>query len=298
MATETLEKPEILAVDDHLRFIFQKAFCKSGLRSGKRGWRTIKSWRNLSSHSMSPLLVAWMLEDVTREKIKRFREHSEELKNRYKMFLIFKGNLPTRAVADRIAWLNIRDECRIHFVVTKKENELSFAERLLIALDRAEHDNHILDAWWEEDTLVVVSPTKEGFRKLRVPLEKLPVLQKYPKEKLSNYEIDEDGIFIYWPDIDIHLGWEQFEHVVDQEACLKAKQQTKTFNKNYGSAIRQLRKKSDLRQSDIKGLTARQVGRIERGECRATYNALSKLAKAHNITTSDYMDKLANLLES
>jgi hypothetical protein len=58
------------------------------------------------------------------------------------------------------------------------------------------------------------------------------------------------------------------------------------------------RQKSKLRQSDIKGLTPRQVGRIERGECRATHNALSKLAKAHKMGLSDYMNELANLMKT
>jgi len=295
MTTETLEKPEIFAADEYLKSIFLEAFSKHGLKSGRHGWCTIKSWRNLSTHSIAPLLVAWMLEDVTREKIKRLRE-CNELKNRYKMFLLFKGELPSRAVADRIAWLNVRDDKRVHFVVSKKESEKKFAERLILAFDSGEGDHRILDAWWEESIFVVVSPSKEGFQKLRVPLEKLPVLGKYSKEKLSNYEIDEDGIFLYWPDLDIHLGWEQFEQAVDRQAYLKARQQTQEFNKSYGSAIRNMRKKTGLRQSDIKGLTARQVGRIERGECRATHAALDRLAKAHKMNISDYMDELAKLL--
>ncbi len=146
--------------------------------------------------------------------------------------------------------------------------------------------------------MVVVSPIENRFIKLRVPLEKLSVLQGHRREKLENFEIDEDGAFIYWPDLDIHLGWEQLEQAVDERAYLKAKQQSEAFNKTYGIAIRELREKSELRQSDIKELTPRQVGRIERGECRATHNALSKFAKAHEISISDYMNKLANLLKT
>jgi hypothetical protein len=94
---ETLQKPEIFAADAHLKSIFQEAFSKSGLKAGKHGWRTIKGWRNLSAHSIAPLLVAWMLEDMTEEKIKRFRKWNEQ-RNRHKIFLLFKGELPTRAV--------------------------------------------------------------------------------------------------------------------------------------------------------------------------------------------------------
>jgi len=57
-----------------------------------------------------------------------------------------------------------------------------------------------------------------------------------------------------------------------------------------------LRKEKGLRQSDIEGLTARQIGRIENGQCRATLSALQKLAKAHNMSVNEYMEKLSKYL--
>jgi len=287
---KTLEKPEILTGDDYSRAIFHTAFSKSGLKAGKHGWRTIKNWKNVSSKSAAPLLVAWAVTNVERNKVKDLRKLKRNI-----MYLLFQCDLPPQAIIDRMTWLDIRDDKRIYCIDTNKEGE-AFVERLLLALDSKDYENRIIDAWWEDDTLVIVSPRKDGFDKLRVPLEKLSVLQNYKKEDLENYEIDEDGIFIYWPNMDIHLSWEQFEQIIDQEAYLKAKQQSEIFNKDYGAAIRNLREKYGLHQSDIKGLTPRQVGRIERGECRATHNALTKFAKAHNMSVSNYMNELANLL--
>lgn len=287
---KTLEKPEILTGDDYSRAIFHTAFSKSGLKAGKHGWRTIKNWKNVSSKSAAPLLVAWAVTNVERNKVKDLRKLKRNI-----MYLLFQCDLPPQAIIDRMTWLDIRDDKRIYCIDTNKEGE-AFVERLLLALDSKDYENRIIDAWWEDDTLVIVSPRKDGFDKLRVPLEKLSVLQNYKKEDLENYEIDEDGIFIYWPNMDIHLSWEQFEQIIDQEAYLKAKQQSEIFNKDYGAAIRNLREKHGLHQSDIKGLTPRQVGRIERGECRATHNALTKFAKAHNMSVSNYMNELANLL--
>jgi hypothetical protein len=292
MTTETLKKPEILAADDNSESIFERAFSKSGLKAGKRGWRTIKNWATLSSSGDAPLLVAWTSTDIDHEKIKQL--HGLKRK---KVFLLFQGNSSVEAIADRITWLGVRDDRRICFVAADNKVE-PFVERLLLALDNGGCEGRIIDARWEADDLVVVSPIENRFIKLRVPLEKLSVLQGHRREKLENFEIDEDGAFIYWPDLDLHLGWEQFEQAVDQRAYLKAKQQSEAFNRIYGIAIRELREKSELRQSDIKGLTPRQVGRIERGECRATHNALSKFAKAHEMSISDYMNKLANLLKT
>jgi transcriptional regulator with XRE-family HTH domain len=82
---------------------------------------------------------------------------------------------------------------------------------------------------------------------------------------------------------------------VDKAASLKAKQQTGAFNKAYGSAIRKLRREKGLHQSDVEGLTARQMGRIESGE-RATLSALQKLAGSYGMSVNEYMDELARRL--
>jgi hypothetical protein len=291
---ETMQKPDIFAADERSKAIFQKAFSRSGLRPGKHGWGSLKTWGDLPTDTERPILVAWMLEGVTREAVKRFREH-KGVADRYTTFLLFQGSLPSRAVADRMAWLNVRNEERVFFVTTNGEKEEALAERVLIALDNADEENRIVDAWWEGTTLVVISPTPEGFRKLRVPLEKLPVLQKLSQPQRQRFEIDKEGMFLYWPSGDIHLGWEQFEYAVDKAASLKAKQQTEAFNKAYGTAIRKLRREKCLRQSDVEGLTARQVGRIESGQ-RATLSALQKLAGAHGKNVNEYMDELAKRL--
>jgi hypothetical protein len=291
MPTETLEKPEILAADEYSEELLQQVFSKSGLKAGRHGWRKIKRMGTLSQKSVAPLLVACKSACMDHDEIK----HLRKLK-RAKAYLVFHGDLPPQAVADRIAWLGVQNEERICIVETKEEEP--FVKRFLLALDSGDYEGRIVDVWWEEDTLVVVSPRNDGFAKLRVPLDKLPVLQGHNKKALEKFEVDEDGSFVYWPSIDIHLSWEQFEQAVDEQAHLKAKQQSDAFNKAYGIAIREFRRKYQLRQSDIKGLTPRQVGRIERGECRATHNALSKLAKAHKMKISDYMNKLANLMKT
>lgn len=298
MPTETLEKPEILAADEHSEELLQQAFSDSGLRPGKHGWRSIKSWEKLIKHwegfaeRRGPVFVAWGSASISRDKIDQLRKL-----NRPIVYVIHRDDLPIQALADRMAWLRVRDENRICFI-EKDKAEKSFFERYLSALDSGDCEGRIIDAWWEGETFVVVAPRTTEFAKLRVPLNKLPVLQGHSKKALQEYELDEDGSFVYWPSLDIHLSWEQFEQAVDEKAFLKARQQSETFNKAYGFAIRKLREKSNLRQSDIEDLTPRQVGRIERGECRATHNALSKLAKAHKMSIEEYMNELANLLEN
>jgi hypothetical protein len=293
---ETLKKPEIITADDQLKAIFENAFFECGLRVGKRGWNAIKNINHFSPRGKNPLLIVLTLQDFDQNKIDRLWDYHNSLKT----FLLFRGNMPCRSVVDRIPLLNIRDDKRILFAdfahyTNKGINE--YAKRLFIGLDSSDDDNRILDAWWEENLFVVVSPSLEGFKKLRIPLEKLPALSKSSKENINRFVIDEDGAFIYWPDEDIHLGWEQFEQAVDKQAYLKAKQQSDEFNRDYGVAIKKLRERQNLLQSDIKGLTPRQLRRIETGQCRATYKALCKLAEVHKMSISEYMEKLAELMD-
>jgi len=78
--------------------------------------------------------------------------------------------------------------------------------------------------------------------------------------------------------------------------CRWAVAMVEGFNKAYGAAIEALRKDKRLRQRDVEGLTPRQVGRIESGQCRATLSALRKLAKAHGMSVSEYLEELSRHL--
>ena len=118
-----------------------------------------------------------------------------------------------------------------------------------------------------------------------------------PRSVLRNFEIDSDGSFIHWPDIDVHLGWNQFLQAVDPEELRKAQQRTEGYNKRYGAAIRRLREAAGISQSKVDGLTERQIRRIEQGESRATAGAISALAKAHGLEASAYMEGLAKAMK-
>lgn len=213
------------------------------------------------------------------------------MKNPVKRYLLFSGCLPRQAIPERVARLDVRSPERVHVVHAETgAGRRELVGRLLATLGTEDDCERILDAWWEEDTLVVLSPR---FNRLHLPLAKLASLRQQPREKLDGFEIDQEGDFIYWPACDVHLGWQQFAQAVDDHAYLKARQRSDEFNKRYGGAIRAIRRQQQLRQSDIDDLTARQVGRIERGQCRATHSALSKLAKAHKMSVSEYMQRLA-----
>ena len=286
--TRTPVPTDIFPACEHMLKVFDAA-CASTAPSTTGAWRAIRSWDALAQRGAGHVLVLVEAAEIdAADWLQRLRS----VKSRQKSFLVFTGGVPYQGIPERLARLHLRDPRRVHLVHADTEGDWqAMIGRLLSAFGTAgEEGERILDAWCEGDALVVISPR---FQRLRVPLALLRPLRGKPKKHVQAFEIDEDGAFIYWPGLDVHLGWEQFAQAVDPEAYLKARQKSTEFNARYGTAIRTVRQESDLRQSDIKGLAARQVGRIERGRCRATHTALSKLAQAHGLSTTDYLAKVA-----
>lgn len=104
--------------------------------------------------------------------------------------------------------------------------------------------------------------------------------------------IDEDGRFLHWPHSDTHLGWKQLQQLIDPTAAIEDVKRTEQFKARYGEAIRTLRKSMSIKQSDVAGLTPRQLRHIEHGEQVVTKKALEALSAAHQIPTDEYLKRL------
>jgi hypothetical protein len=190
----------------------------------------------------------------------------------------------------------IRSENRLHVVKVEdleNPNVSHLLGRVCFALAGDEKRGSIIDAYAVGDALLVRGPKH---RILHVPMKALPSLRDKPRAVQRNFEIDPDGSFLYWPDVDVHLGWSQFIQTVKPDEFRKAQQRSAGFNERYGAAIRKLRENAGITQSKIPGLTERQVRRIEQGESRATSGALAALAKAHGWGTNAYLEKLAKAM--
>jgi hypothetical protein len=202
---------------------------------------------------------------------------------------------------DQIAqWMrstNIRSENRLH-VVKVEDMEVprlaQFLGRVCFALGRdSSRSDVIIDAYLVGDRLLVRGPEH---RMLHIPLDALHALRGQPPSAVRNFLIDPDGSFLYWPDLDVHLGWSQLLQAVDAGALLKAQQKSAGFNERYGAAIRGVREAAGIRQSKVEGLTERQLRRIEQGESRATSAAIAALANAHELDPNAYMETLAKAM--
>jgi hypothetical protein len=202
---------------------------------------------------------------------------------------------------DQVAqWMrstNIRSENRLHVVKIEHLEAPQVSQllgRVCFALGSDGSRASIVDAYKVGDKLFVRGPKH---RMLHVPLESIPALRGKSRAAIGNFSIDSDGSFIYWPDLDVHLGWNQFLQAVDPAELRKAQQRSIGFNERYGAAIRTVREAAGIVQSKVEGLTERQMRRIEQGENRATTAAISALARAHGLDANEYMERLAKAMQ-
>ncbi len=210
--------------------------------------------------------------------------------------LLFLEGLPVEAIASRLVRLGVRNPRRLHIAREETPSTISrLIQRIVAGMAHADGPRRIADAWIENGVLVLLSPS---FERMFVPLETIAKYVGGDSEELKNFEIDEDGSFLYWPRVDVHLGWEQCLYSVDPAAALAAKNKTARFNKRYGAAVRSFREERGLTQGEIRGLTERHLRRVEKGEVLASKATLETLASSHELPLDEYMKEVAKRTKS
>lgn len=215
--------------------------------------------------------------------------------------LIFNEGVSTDTLLSRFVKMQIRSTERFYVADCTGLGKThgmamvwSVLRRLASAGETDQSHCRILDARIEKDILHVVSL---DFARLDIPLVQIPEMKNLAHSRIQEFEIDEDGAFIYWPEADLHLGWSQLQQLVNPEAVLKASQKSLEFNRRYGRAVRKVREQASLKPNDIAGLSEKQLRRIESGDCRLTSNAIEILSSAHQLTPNQYMKRLAEALD-
>ncbi|MGA3212342.1 MAG: DUF2442 domain-containing protein [Terriglobales bacterium] len=168
---------------------------------------------------------------------------------------------------------------------------LSVPGRVLRAWAHGAQEDLIADATIAGNRLFVTSC---ALRQYEVPIAKVPPLKSLPKAVLANFRIDEDGSYLHWPEPDIHLDLDAIRIAIDPAAKRKALVSNARWQQQYGKAITKLRLEKGVKQSDVPGLSERQVRRIEHGE-GTTYESLSRLATAHGMALDEYLNRLAEI---
>jgi hypothetical protein len=232
--------------------------------------------------------------DIDEDVMTRLKEQASSI---HKYLLVTERDR-IKAIAERVAQLNIRSPARLHIAAPMEHESVdSMWRRFLSVLNAAPDDHRILDAWWEHDEFVVMSQHFERFRLSLDQLRELKFFKKISRKGLGSFQIDEDGAYVRWPGLDVDLDWNGFCRLAGR-VDVGRKLRSQESREAYGDAIRQLREEHGLRQQDIEGLDERHVRRIEKGEVPATVSALKKLADSHMMNVQEYLDELAGLLET
>lgn len=173
-------------------------------------------------------------------------------------------------------------------------NDVDSVRRWVIAPNRLRPNEGVIDAYVVGETLTVFvgDLTIRSF-----PATQVPSIRSLAPEHLAQVEIDVDGSFLTWPNTDIHLGPSQLLQAVDPSEL--AEIEIERFrSENTAMALKHMREQRGLRQSDIAGLSERQVSRLENAESRLTARAAENFGKSFGLTLAEFLDELGCLLAS
>ena len=132
------------------------------------------------------------------------------------------------------------------------------------------------------------------FETVTCEVASVPALRALPEDQWQRFEIHPRGSYVHWPEADIHLSMETLRIAADPARREKARAQSQADMKDFGAAIRRVRKAHGLRQADVTALTAPRLSEIETGKARPRLATLEALAKDHGLSYREYARRIAN----
>jgi hypothetical protein len=129
-----------------------------------------------------------------------------------------------------------------------------------------------------------------------IPFKSLSCFNQVSPSERGNFEIDEDGSYLYWKNLDLYLDLEDFKTAVDPDFKAQLLAEKQEYGKSFGRAIAIVRKAHKLNQDAIDGISDRHLRRIENEGQQPTLDVLKKLAKAHRISLEDYLAEVNEAL--
>lgn len=164
--------------------------------------------------------------------------------------------------------------------------DLKVAKRIKAAWEWEAEDELIAVASVSDDSLFVMGCDLTTWE---IPFNTLPCLDKIPELERDNFEIDEDGSYLYWQSVDLHLDLEDIKAAVDPEFKEQLLLNKLEYGKSFGKAIATVRKTYHLNQNKIDGISDRHLRRIENEGQQPTLDVLKKLSIAHGLDLEDYL---------
>lgn len=164
--------------------------------------------------------------------------------------------------------------------------------RMVSAVASGSADRLIASASVDCRTLYVWSCEPKLYR---VDVDLLRPLAHLSDSALKHFSVSSSGSRITWPRADVDIDLDSVRELVDEEFRAARKRKARSEAARYASAIRAMREKHGMRQTDVLGLSEREVRRIEAGERMPRFDSLEKLASAHGMATSAYLSELASM---
>jgi len=161
--------------------------------------------------------------------------------------------------------------------------------RVIRAWEMGAQDRLIAEAAVSAGRLFVLTCALE---QLEVPIGQLPALAGLAAGDLRVFEVSSDGSYVHWPRPDVHLDLDAIRYATDPAWRERADVEKATHDKRFGAGVAALRERRGLRQSDIPGLSERQVRRIEAGS-QPRVETLRILARAHGMELSAYLERVS-----
>lgn len=165
-------------------------------------------------------------------------------------------------------------------------------KRQAIAITRDQVFEGIVDAYmlWRDLWLVLGDMSIRCF-----PTGQVGFLSGLSDEDLQSFRIHSSGSYLAWEDFDLRVGVSQLIQAVDPMHLADIVIQRYSVEK-MSLALRVLREEKDLTQTDISGLSARHVRRLEKEDVRLTSDAAKKYSEAFDLSLDEFLAEVGRCI--
>jgi hypothetical protein len=169
--------------------------------------------------------------------------------------------------------------------------DVGAARRLMLAREAGAEGELIASASIEDDELTVWSCEPNRYTG---SISEIPALASLSSEDLVDFTVSPSGSRIHWNRADVDLNLDTFRELADPDVRQRHERAMRERAARLCDAIRSFRQEVGLKQSEIPGLTERQVRRLEEGEVIPHMDSLRNLAQAHGLSVDVYLGELAS----
>ena len=146
---------------------------------------------------------------------------------------------------------------------------------------------------WDDRLLVVTC----AFDEFEIGFDAYPALRSISVSGRARFDVEEDGMFLYWPGAKVHLTVDDLRLATHPELRARAQVRRVTHDQAFGAAVRALRESLGIAQSRVQGLSARHLRRIENGSVPGD-EAIVALAAAHGLDAETYLECVSERLSA